>query len=82
VHHLATDLPVAEVARFADQADADLVAFSSATGEAARLAQDAARSVAAGRPRLRVLAGRPGVSLHDLLARAGHRPGPPREDAP
>jgi MerR family transcriptional regulator, light-induced transcriptional regulator len=85
VHHLATDLPVAEVARFADQAGADLVAFSSATGEAARRAQDAARSVAAGRPRLRVLAGRPGDSLHDLLARAGHRPGrtePPRGDAP
>lgn len=72
VHHLATDLPVEEVARFADQAGADLVAFSSATSEAARRAQEAAHSVAADRPALRVLAGRPGDTLPDLLARAGH----------
>ena len=71
VHHLATDLPVEEVAGLADQVGAGLVVFSATTAQAAGLARDAARSVAAGRPGLDVLAGRPGDSLHDLLARAG-----------
>jgi hypothetical protein len=69
VHHLATDLPVEEVAGLADQVGAGLVVFSATTTEAAGQARDAARSAAAGRPGLDVLAGRSGGSLH---ARRAH----------
>ncbi|HYA49914.1 MAG TPA: B12-binding domain-containing protein [Streptosporangiaceae bacterium] len=74
VHHLASDLPVAEVARLADQVGAGLVVFSSAMSQTARQAQQAARAITATRPRLTVLAGGPGDSLQDLLAWAGHPP--------
>jgi excisionase family DNA binding protein len=70
VHHLAADLPVDEVTRLADEADAGLVVLSAAMTETARQAQDEARSIAAIRPGLKVLAGRPGDSLHDLRALA------------
>ena len=71
VHHLASDLPAAEVARLADQVSASLVVLSSATAEGARRAQEETRFLTAGRPDLNVLAGRPGDSLRDLLAQAG-----------
>ena len=74
VHHLASDLPAAEVARLVDQVSASLVVLSSATAEGARRAQEETRLVAVGRPDLHVLAGRSGDSLRDLLARAGHPP--------
>jgi excisionase family DNA binding protein len=74
VHHLASDLPVAEVARLAGQVGAGLVVLSAARSETAQQARQAAQVVAATRPGLNVLAGRPGDSLHDLLARAGHPP--------
>ena len=74
VHHLASDLPAAEVARLADQVSASLVVLSTATAEGARGTQEETRFIAAGRPDLNVLAGRPGDSLRDLLARAGHPP--------
>ncbi len=70
VHHLASDLPVEEVTRLAGQAGADLVVLSSAGSQTARQAQQAAQVITAARPRLNVLAGRPGDSLHDLLAGA------------
>jgi len=75
VHHLAADLPVAEVTRFALDAGADLVVLSAATQDAAAAAAAAAREIAAADPRPLVLAGRPGDSLYELirLARAGHR---------
>lgn len=74
VHHLAADLPVDEVTLLADNAGAGLVVLSTAMSETARQAQDEARSIAASRPGLTVLAGRPGDSLHDLRARAeSHR---------
>lgn len=76
VHHLATDLPAAEVARLVDQVSARLVVLSSATDEGARRAQEEARFIATGRPGLHVLAGRPGDSLRDLLAQAGRPPAP------
>lgn len=76
VHHLATDLPAAEVARLVDQVSASLVVLSSATDEGARRAQEEARFIATGRPGLHVLAGRPGDSLRDLLAQAGRPPAP------
>jgi len=70
VHHLASDLPVEEVARLAGQVGAGLVVLSSAMRETARQARQAAEAITASRPGLTVLAGRPGDSLHDLLARA------------
>lgn len=74
VHHLASDLPAAEVARLADQVSASLVVLSCATEEGSRRAQEETRFIAASRPHLNVLAGRPGDSLRDLLAQAGHSP--------
>jgi methanogenic corrinoid protein MtbC1 len=75
VHHLASDLPAAEVARLAGQVGADLVVLSSAMSLTARQARQAARAITTAiRPHLNVLTGRPGDSLHDLLARAGHPP--------
>jgi MerR family transcriptional regulator, light-induced transcriptional regulator len=71
VHHLSADLPVAEVRWLAGQVGANLVVLSSAMAETEERARQAARSIAASDPRLTVLAGGPGDSLHDLLARAG-----------
>lgn len=71
VHHLAADLPVEEVIRLSGETGADLVVLSAAMSESVREAQDEARSLAAAEPRLAVLTGRPGASLHDLAARAG-----------
>jgi MerR family transcriptional regulator, light-induced transcriptional regulator len=72
VHHLASDLPVEEVTRLADQAGARLVVLSSALSQTARQAQQAAEAITATYPHLTVLAGRPGDRLHDLLARAAN----------
>jgi MerR family transcriptional regulator, light-induced transcriptional regulator len=66
VHHLAADLPVAEVIGLALDTGADLVVLSSATSQAARTARRAAREIGFSAPRLRVLAGRPGDSLSQL----------------
>jgi hypothetical protein len=71
VHHLAADLPVAEVTGLAREAGAGLVVLSSATVEAARAAGPAAEEITrtAGLP---VLTGQPGGTLSQLrqLARA------------
>ncbi|MGE5131741.1 MAG: B12-binding domain-containing protein [Gemmatimonadota bacterium] len=74
VHHLASDLPVEEVARLAGQAGADLVVLSAAMSETARQAREAAQAITATHPQLKVLAGRPGASLHDLMAGTGRPP--------
>jgi hypothetical protein len=74
VHHLAADLPVAEVTRLAVQVRAGLVVLSSATATAARLAQDAAREITGALPDVTVLTGRPGDSLYDLRAMANAAP--------
>jgi excisionase family DNA binding protein len=70
VHHLAADLPVAEVTGLARQAGAGLVVLSSATAESARRADEAAEEIS--RAGLRVLTGRPGDTLSELrqLARS------------
>ena len=75
VHHLATDLPVAEVARFAQTEKADLVVLSTATPQGASAAATAAAEVTTANPQALVLVGRPGDSLRDLtgLARGGPR---------
>ena len=71
MHHLAADLPVAEVTGLAREAGAGLIVLSSATAEAARAAGAAVEEIArsSGPP---VLTGQPGDSLSHLkqLARA------------
>ena len=70
VHHLAADLPAAEVTGLARQAGASLVVLSSATSEAAGAACAEAEELTSSG--LRVLAGRPGDTLGQLrqLARS------------
>jgi methanogenic corrinoid protein MtbC1 len=72
VHHLASDLPVEEVTRLAEQTGAGLVVLSSAMSETAQQAQLAAQAITATRPQLNVIGGRPGDSLHDLLSAAAN----------
>ena len=77
VHHLAADLPAAEVTGLAAATGADLVVLSSATTTAARLASRQAREIRERLPGIRVLAGRPGDTLSRLreLAREPRDPG-------
>src|SRR6266568_4101922 len=72
VHHLATDLPAAEVTGLAVLARASLVVLSSATTEGAQRGGEAAEQIMRSADGLRVLAGRPGDTLSQLqqLARA------------
>jgi MerR family transcriptional regulator, light-induced transcriptional regulator len=72
VHHLASDLPVAEVGRLALDAGASLVVLSATTGESVRLARQAADEIVLAVPGAHVLASRPGDTLGQLrqLARA------------
>jgi MerR family transcriptional regulator, light-induced transcriptional regulator len=72
VHHLATDLPAADIISLARETTADLVVLSSASTGTARLAAQAARDISRAVPGVRVLAGRPGDSLRRLreLARS------------
>ena len=72
VHHLAADLPVAEVTRLVKEAGASLVVLSSATTDAVQRAVEEADEITRFEAGLRVLAGRPGDSLGQLrqLARA------------
>jgi excisionase family DNA binding protein len=86
VHHLASDLPVAEVTGLAGQADASLVVLSSATTESARRAREETDDITRPAAGLHVLTGQPGdpLSRLRLLARAttadggaaGSAPGP------
>ena len=72
VHHLASDIPVADVTQLALDAGARLVVLSAATTSSARRARRAAKEIRTAAPGLRVLAGRPGDTLGQLreLARA------------
>jgi MerR family transcriptional regulator, light-induced transcriptional regulator len=72
VHHLAADLPVAEVTSLAAEARATLVVLSSATTQAVGLAAREAAQIRRNLPGATVLAGRPGDTLAQLreLARA------------
>jgi hypothetical protein len=71
VHHLAADLPAAEVTGLARESGADLVVLSSSTTEAVKAAGEEAAEIT-GSTGLPVLAGRPGDTLSELqkLARA------------
>ena len=66
MHHLAADLPVAEVTGLARQAGASLVVLSSATTGSARLAVQAADEITRSAAGLHVLAGHPGGTLSEL----------------
>jgi MerR family transcriptional regulator, light-induced transcriptional regulator len=66
VHHLAADLPVADVIQLAADTAADLVVLSSATADAVRLASREAREIREHLPGVHVLAGRPGDTLGQL----------------
>ena len=72
VHHLASDLPVAEVTQLALDTRARLVVLSAATAVSARRARRAAKELRTAAAGLRVLAGLPGDTLSQLreLARA------------
>ena len=77
VHHLAADIPVAEVISLAADSGASLIVLSSATSGAVRLASGETREIRERLPNTRVLAGRPGDTLGRLreLARASQDPG-------
>jgi len=66
VHHLAADLPTAEVTGLAAEAGATLVVLSSATTESARRAAREAADIRRKLPGVTVLAGRPGDTLREL----------------
>jgi excisionase family DNA binding protein len=67
VHHLATDLPAAEIAGLAQMTGADLVVLSATTTESARLAPLAAEEITQSVPGVHVLIGGPGEPLSQLL---------------
>ena len=67
VHHLATDLPAAEVAGLARMTGASLVVLSAVTIESARLAPQAAAEITRSMPGVHVLTGQPGDTLSRLL---------------
>ena len=81
VHHLATDLPVAQVSQLALDVGADLIVLSCATSQAGHAAVTAAGGISAAHPDLVVLVGQPADSLHDLRRQArltrAPEPGPP-----
>jgi len=70
VHHLAADLPVAEVGELAARTGAQLVVLSTATADGTEAAAAAARQMTAAARGLAVLTGRPGDSLYDLISLA------------
>jgi MerR family transcriptional regulator, light-induced transcriptional regulator len=67
VHHLACDLPAVEVTGMARVTGAGLVVLSAATTRGARRGVREAIELTAADPSLRVLTGKPGDSLYDLL---------------
>jgi MerR family transcriptional regulator, light-induced transcriptional regulator len=66
VHHLAADLPVAEVIGFAADTGASLIVLSSASTGGVRIASRETREIGEHLPHARVLAGRPGDTLSRL----------------
>ncbi len=70
VHHLAADLPVAEVTGLVEETGASLVVLSAATMEAVQRAGEEADEITRSAAGLRVLAGRPGDTLGQLREQA------------
>ena len=79
VHHLAADLPVAELTGLAREAGASLVVLSSATTEAVQRAGQEADEITRSAAGLHVLAGQPGDTLGQLLQLARASLGRPAE---
>jgi MerR family transcriptional regulator, light-induced transcriptional regulator len=79
VHHLAADLPVAELTGLAGEAGASLVVLSSATTEAVQRAGQEADEITRSAAGLHVLAGQPGDTLGQLLQLARASLGRPAE---
>ncbi len=72
VHHLAVNVPLADLADLAEQVAADLIVLTTTTAAPPKAA--GLRTLSARLPHTRVLVGTPGASLHTLLASArGHR---------
>jgi MerR family transcriptional regulator, light-induced transcriptional regulator len=82
VHHLAADLPVADLMDLVGDTGATLIVLSAATAGGARLGLREARQVRDRLPRVQVLAGRPGETLAQLRdqARAAGPAGPADPD--
>lgn len=70
VHHLGADLPAADLIELTRATEADLVVLSASTADAARQARRVERELLASVPDVRVLAGRQGATLRELLDRA------------
>jgi MerR family transcriptional regulator, light-induced transcriptional regulator len=70
VHHLACDLPVADLISLAGDTGASLVVLSSATGAAVRASLREAGQVRERLPGTRVLTGRPGDTVAQLRTQA------------
>ena len=77
VHHLAADLPVADLISLAGDTGASLVVLSAATTGGARAGIREARQVRMSLPHALVLAGRPGNTLAQLRDQARAVPGRP-----
>jgi MerR family transcriptional regulator, light-induced transcriptional regulator len=70
VHHLASDLPVPEVTRMTRDIGAGLVVLSTSSAGAARDGEEEAGQLRTALPDVRVLVGRPGDSVRELLRTA------------
>jgi len=66
VHHLAADLPVAEISRLATHIGAGLIVLSTATTEGQRQAEIAAEYLRTAAPGIELLTGHPSDTLHEL----------------
>ena len=77
VHHLAADLPAAEISALAAHVGADLVVLSTTGHDAATAAGHVAESVHAAAPAATVLIGHPGQNLASLAASARDLNGTP-----
>ncbi|MGI9008209.1 MAG: B12-binding domain-containing protein [Streptosporangiaceae bacterium] len=71
VHHLAADLPAAEISALAAQVGADLVVLSTTGHDSAEVARQVADRVHAAAPAATVLIGHPGQTLGSLADRTG-----------
>ena len=70
VHHLAADLPAAEISALAAHVGADLVVLSTTGRDSAEVAGQVAGLVHAAAPAATVLIGHPGQALRSLAAAA------------
>jgi MerR family transcriptional regulator, light-induced transcriptional regulator len=82
VHHLGADLPAADLIELTRAAGADLVVLSSCSAVTARRAQQVETEILASLPDVRVLTGRGGATLRDLLDQARSASAAPARHGP